>query len=357
MRQVVFVFLVCVVVSFVPQGLVAQQEDPTQDLLNLGRRAFDDLDYHGADSIARLTLSIPGLRRTQRIQALELAAASRYPAGEHDQYPDSALVPLRALARIAPAAAIPRTLSWRGLDSLFNVARSATFGVSVSVPDTSVVTGINGQVSLEVVATRPATFSLRLARPGDPGLGEVLDSIGPAVRGTLRFAPVQTDQPRYPSGTYRLTVIAIDPSSGDRIDRLFTASLELPPVTVQRVPVPEDSTLLRPERTRPSRVSAIVSGIVIGGFVYGTARAYRAPAIKSAGAAVDPRTTTWAIGLGLSMSAISWYLDKGRMIEPNVQFNAALRKRWSADNANVQNTNGQARVSYRGIVRLTEDDQ
>lgn len=349
---ILFVFVVAV-----PRILTAQKEDPTQDLLNLGRRGFDDLDYRGADSIARLALGIPGLHRAQRIQALELAAASRYPSSERDQYPDSALVALRALARIAPATALPRTLTWRGLDSLFGVARRTTFGASVSVPDTSVIEGLTGRVALDVVASRPAMFSLRLARSGDPGLGELLDSIGPIERGTLRFAPVQTDQPRYPSGTYRLTVIATDPNSADRIDLVLTGAFETPPVHLQRVPTIQDSSQLRPERTAPSRVRAIASAFLIGGFVYASVHAYRADAIKSAGVPVDSRASTWAIGLGLSTAAISWYLDKGRRIEPNVQFNRIVRQRWATEAANLVNMNEQARISYRGIVRLTLEDR
>lgn len=349
--------VVLLLVIAVPAVLTAQQEDPTQDLLNLGRRAFDDLDYRGADSIARAALDIPRLHRGQRIQALELAAASRYPSGEHDQYPDSALGALRALARIAPAAVLPRTLTWRGLDSLFAIARRTTFGVSASVPDTSVVEGVSGRVAFDVVATRPATFTLRLARPGDPGLGEVLDSIGPVERGTLRFMPVVTDQPRYPSGTYRLTVVAVDPGSGDRIDVVFRGLFEIPPVSVERPAESEDLSALRPERTSPSRVRAIASGILVGGFIYGSARVYRSAAAKNAGVAVDSRGSTWAIALGVSTAAISWYLDKGRRIEPNISYNEALRQRWAAAANNLKNRNDQARLAYHGIVRLTQEER
>jgi hypothetical protein len=349
--------MILVMVITVPGVLTAQQEDPTQDLLNLGRRAFDDLDYRGADSIARLALDIPGLHRKQRIQALELAAASRYPSSEHDQYPDSALAALNRLARLAPAAVLPRTLTWRGLDSLFGIARRTTFGASASVPDTSVIEGVSGRVALDVVATRPATFMLRLARPDDPSLGEVLDSIGPIERGSLHFMPVVTDQPRYPSGTYRLTVVAVDPGSGDRIDLIFHGAFETPPVNVERTAPIEDLSELRPERTSPSRVRAIASGILIGGFIYGSTRAYRAAAVKNAGVAVDSRTSTWAIGLGVSTAAISWYLDKGRTIEPNVAYNQTVRKRWATEADNLRNTNDRARLAYHGIVRLTQEDQ
>ncbi len=65
-----------------PATAIAQQQDPAQDLLNAGRRVFADLDYHAADSIATVVLGVAGLRRSQRIQALQLAAASRFPAVE-----------------------------------------------------------------------------------------------------------------------------------------------------------------------------------------------------------------------------------------------------------------------------------
>ncbi|MGH7583093.1 MAG: hypothetical protein ACREL5_07710 [Gemmatimonadales bacterium] len=348
--------IVSLLTGLVAIGLPAQAENPTQDLLNLGRRAFDDLDYRGADSIARSALEIPGLRRSQRIQALELAAASRYPSGEADQHADSALLVLRALARIAPAAALPKEMTWHGLDSLFAVARRSTFGASVSYPDSTAIDGISGRVAINVVATRPATFTLRLARPDDPGLGEVLDSIGPTQRGSLRFSPVQGDQPRYPSGAYRLTVVASDPGSDDRIDLVLAGRFVTPPVVLQTAQH-HDSSELRPERTAPSRARAIVSGLLVGAFAYAVGRAYRADAIKTAGVAPDSRAEGWGIGLGLSTIGLSWYLDRGRTIQPNVAYNRAVREKWAREVTDNNAANDQARVAYRGVVFLAMEDQ
>lgn len=332
-----------------------QQDNPTQDLINLGRRAFDDLDYRAADSIARQALDIPGLKRGQRIQALELAAASRFPASESDRHADSALVVLRALVRIAPAAAIPRTLTWPGLDSLFAVARRTTFGASVSVPDSARIDGLNGRVTLDVVASRPAMFSLRIARANDPGLGELVDSIGPVERGAVKFAPVQADIPRYPSGTYRLTIIATDPSSSERVDLVIAGVFETPPVQIRHLPLAHNALDLQIERTTPSRVRAIASGILIGGFILAAGRAYRAEPFK--GSALDSRTSTWAVGLGAATAAVAWYLDRGRPIESTVQFNRALRTRWAQEDAGAITLNEQARMLYHAVVRLTQEDR
>ncbi len=76
------------------------------------------------------------------------------------------MVALRALVRVAPRTPLPRTLTWSGLDSLLGLARQTTFGISVTVPDTAVLHGVRDRVAVDVVASRPATFLLRIVRPG-----------------------------------------------------------------------------------------------------------------------------------------------------------------------------------------------
>ncbi|MES2304509.1 MAG: hypothetical protein V4558_03340 [Gemmatimonadota bacterium] len=336
---------------------VAQGDDPTQDLLTTGRRSFDDLNYHAADSIARLTLGLPGLRRNQRLQALQLAAASRFPAGEREQFGDSAMAALRALVRVAPTAPLPRTMTWRGLDSLLAFARRTTFGANASVPDSAVISGVSGTLTFEAFATRPAAFTLRVVRAGDPSIGELVDSVGPTERGTLRFAPVVTDQPHYASGAYRVVITAIEPESGDRILLSYRMTLQTPPVQLQSVPQALDATTLRPERTAPARARSVISGIVIGGFVYASVRAYRSPSLKDANVKPDSRASGWGVGLGILTTALSWYLDRGRVIVPNAAANDAARKAWVIQRDNLVASNANARVAYRGLAYFAQEEQ
>lgn len=358
MKQVVRRILLGLVASaWATTSANAQGDDPTQDLLTTGRRSFDDLNYHAADSIARLTLGLPGLRRNQRLQALQLAAASRYPAGEREQFPDSAMAALRALVRVAPTAPLPRTMTWRGLDSLLAVARRTTFGASASVPDSALIQGVSDMLTFEGVATRPAAFTLRVVRAGDPSIGELVDSVGPAERGTLRFSPVVTDQPRYASGAYRLVITASEPEGGDRVLMSYRMTLQTPPVELQRVPATLDPASLKLERTAPARVRSVVSGILIGGFVYASVRAYRAPAIKDADVKPDSRASGWGVGLGVLTTALSWYLDRGRVIVPNATANEATKKAWATQRDNLVASNANARVAYRGLAYFVQEEQ
>lgn len=211
-----------------PGVLTAQRLDPIQDMLNAGRQAYDDLSYSVSDSLARLALTQTGLRRAHRIQAYQLEAASRFPPAESERSADSALVALRQLIRISPLAPLPRTLTWPGLDSLLLVARRTTFGAAASVADSNIIEGIGGQVTLDVVASRPTVFTLRISRPGETGNGQLLDSLGPLDRGTLHFAPVVTDPPRFISGNYRLVIAATDLSTGEKIDLAYQGAFETP---------------------------------------------------------------------------------------------------------------------------------
>ena len=254
--RVPIAFLLALIVFRASPG-AAQQVDPIQDILREGQDRFTSFRFHEADSLAIVALGNPGLRRQGRTDALILAAASRYPRDVAAQHRDSALTALRQFVRYAPETSLPETMTWPGLDSLLLTARQTTFGASASAPDSTILHGINGRVSIDVVATRPAKFGLWIARAGDRGLGEQVDTTGAVTQGSLRFAPVQGDQPKYPEGKYRLTVVAVEQASGDRIDAHYNADLTTPPVAVATLQEAVDPKDLLPEHAAPSREKSI----------------------------------------------------------------------------------------------------
>lgn len=91
--------------------------------------------------------------------------------------------------------------------------------------------------------------------------------------------------------------------------------------------------------------------------MFGSVRAVRSSAIKEAGVSPSSQAEGWAIGLALSTTAISWFLDRGNRIKENVAFNAQERKFWDDEDARTVNKNEYYRVSYRGLVRLTAEDR
>jgi hypothetical protein len=334
----------------------AQQVDPIQDILREGHDRFERFRFHEADSLANVALSYPGLRRRDRSDALILAATSRYPRDVTAQHRDSALAALRQFVRYAPVASLPETMSWPGLDSLLLMARQSTFGASAAAPDSIVLHGIRDSVSIDVVATRPAKFGLWIAHASDRGLGEQVDTTGAIIQGRLRFAPVQTDQPKYAEGKYRLTVVALDQASGDRIDAFYSADFTTPPVAVASLQQAVDPKDLLPEHAAPSREKSILSGLFIGAFTYASAHLLRGSALKNSGMSPDTRAGGFAIGLGIATSGLSWYLDHGQIKIPNVEYNRKIRVQFAEHQRALRAANDSARANYRGVVRLTVAD-
>lgn len=355
-RRCFEVLLACLVILAPRTPAEAQVVDPIQDLLNAGRQAFNNLNYHVADSIARVVLDLPEVRRSQRLQALQLAAAARYPEALADQSADSAMSALRRYVRVAPTAPIARDLTWPGLDSLLAHARAITFGASVSVPAINQIEGVNGRVSLSVAATRPAHFALRIWRQGDQGPGEIVDSIGPVEHGVLRLAPMISDFPRFPSGNYRLHVTATDASNGEQLNLVFRGEFVLAPVSLVTVPDRVDRSQLLPERTRPSRTWSLVTGAVVAGGVIASANLLRPAALTDAGVKPDSRAVSIGAGLGLLATAVSWYLDRGSLIAPNVEANLTLLRDFEARRQTLMAENDRLRLAYRGEVRLTQEE-
>ncbi|MDZ4673451.1 MAG: hypothetical protein SGI84_03290 [Gemmatimonadota bacterium] len=336
--------------------VAAQVVDPIQDLLDGGRQAYNNLNFRAADSIAMVALERPELRRSHRLQALQLAAAARYPESAGDQYADSAMSALRRYVRIAPTAPIARDLTWRGLDSLLAEARRTTFGASVSVPGTTAIEGVNGRVSFPVAATRPAHFALRVWRQGDEGPGELVDSIGPLELGVLRMAPVVSDFPRFASGNYRLQIMATDPTTGEQLNHVLRGEFVTPPVPLVEVPEQVDPNALLPERSRPNRVGSLISGGLVGGLVIASARLLRPVALADASVKPESRSVPIGVGLAVLTTAASWYLDRGKLIAPNVDANLRLLREFTARRSALMTENERLRVAYRGEVRLAQEE-
>lgn len=323
------------------------ERNPIQDLIDAGRRNLEDLDYRGADSVAGLVLTVPGLGRAHRIQAYQLAAAARYPASRLDQAPSRAMEALRALVQIAPEARLPTTITWAGLDSMLAVARATTFGSAVSLRDSVDIRGVNARVAVEVISTRAAIYRMTI-RPLNSASGVALyDSAGPAARAELGFQPVMGEVPRLASGTYRLEITAQDPTTGEVLTHQVRAVLHTPPLPLHRVAAQWDSTGVLPTRTKPARGTSIASGFLVGGFTI-LAGTVRQPERLAGGR--QGNHVAWGIGLGVSTAALSWVLDRGRVIQQNVLFNQALYDKWAAERRRLLDENDAWARAYSGYA-------
>lgn len=354
--------LLALVVSFglVEPPFVHGQQDSTitvvEALLLESRSALEDLNYRRADSIARLALGLPSISRAQRIRALQLSAAGRYPDSPKDQDRDGASDALRTLIRFAPNAAPAAAISWRGLDSLFAFARQTTFGLGVTPRDSVAIEGVNGVVTIDAVTTRRARYRLLFAPMSGVGVAVVLDSAGADTAVTLRFQPVGGEQPRFPTGKYVATIEATSEETGELLTTRILVDLDTPPMPLHRVPMTWDRAGIKPVRTKPARSVSVLSGLVVGAFTAFAVRAQR-PSELADGPSPNSRAVSWGIGLGLATTVGSWLLDDGRDIPENITFNANLQSEWSQTQTRLLDENRAWQVAYRGTARMRLEDR
>jgi hypothetical protein len=109
-----------VLALLVAPQVAMSQESLVTGLLTRAKNALNDLKYPQADSIARLIITLGDVvPRAQRIHALQIAAAARFPEDGAAQKPDSALSALKSIISMGHTDPIPFELGWVGLDSLY----------------------------------------------------------------------------------------------------------------------------------------------------------------------------------------------------------------------------------------------
>ena len=302
------------------------QQEPIVDLLLRARTALNDLHYTEADSLASAVLLAMGgrLSHDQRVEALTIRAAALFPdpTGGGAQHPDSALACLRQIVRADAAVQhMNPDLSWRGLDSLFSVARRTTFAAAVLVQDSMVLVGQHGEATVEVVGTRPGSFSLSLA-PAAGGAAAFADSAGPGDSAQLHLRAFGGDRLLIPSGAYVLTVRATDAATRDTVVMRYAATVSAPPPLGALVLPVFDSTQLRPEFAGPAHARGFIAGLLAGG------GAVLAATLKGPGplASASTDSRSYMVGGGMALGAIiGGLLDKGHALPENAAANQRLR--------------------------------
>jgi len=97
---------------------VTQSASPILDLINKGKTALNDFKYRSADSVWQQLLTRP-LSRQQRIEVLQLLAATMYPDDAAEQKRDSAAAVIRQLVGMGVRKFVVREVAWQGLDALY----------------------------------------------------------------------------------------------------------------------------------------------------------------------------------------------------------------------------------------------
>lgn len=341
---------------FLSTPLVAQGSDrtPILDLLARARSALFDLRYDLADSLARDVLLLDQrLKRTDRIKALQIAAAARFPEETPAQQPDTAAGYLRELVRLAPAAEIPADITWDGLNAMLENVRITTFGAAAT-PDLEYHVTMRDPVSIDVVASRRARFVAYLRAAGASQFTRVAEA-GPGMRGTLRIRWVDAGGPRIHSGSHELLIVARDDQSLDSLTLRYAVTVDAPPLELVPVPAAIDSADLLPEKTKPGRIRGILTGALLGVGTAVAAGAFRDPDLRN-GAAADDRAVRLGAFMGIGSIAGAFLLDHGTALPANIRHNRELYGAHRKAVGDAMAENERRHQAYAMTVAVEQED-
>jgi hypothetical protein len=337
-------------------GAAAQERpvSPVADVLRQARRALDNLEYSTADSLARsVLLSSAPVSRAERVEALLVTVAALYPEERTAQRRDSALAFLREYVRMAPDGTIPTAISWRGLESLLELARRTTFAALARPRRDNTVSGAGGSIPIAVIATRPARLQLSLGRRGEAAPPVPVDSAGPAQDAVLELHLFAGDRQLISSGEWLVTVTAVDSASPDTVVQRFPVTVSAPSLDLVPVPAALDSTQLRSEWAPPSRGLAVAIGAGLGAATALMARAMRAPEPVSSAFKTDSRALAVAGGFVLG-GVVGALLDRGHALPGNVAYNSQVRADFAQRVLDAQQENERRRAGYQATVTIGE---
>lgn len=331
----------------------AAAQNPTVDVLVRARMALNDLRYIDADSLARFVLDVFGSRLSheQRVEALSIAAAARFPEPilGAAQMPESALDALRQLVRIDPDIRLRDDIRWPGLDSLFRIARATTFAARLN-PPRDVALGAGDQaVFADGMSTRRATWTAELL-PLAGGAAVYRTDLDATQAPQLRIrVELNGGRPSIPTGAYQLRVIARDAESSDSMTWTYRAIVDAPAVELVPIPSTPDPTLFRAEIAPPARRRGIVLGVALGAISIAGVQALRGSGrLVESGAALS---TSTAVGAVLAVAAgASGFLDKGTPIPGNVAYNARIRSDHEVAKRLAEAENAQRTAAFRTTI-------
>jgi hypothetical protein len=332
--------------AFAPSPATAQPAgDPVVRLLQSARTAFDDLEYGRAISICRLALQQPTITRAQRLDVLRVLAAAQYPNDPDAARPDSAARTLRLLVKLDLDATFPRTLGWRGLDSLLADVRTRTLALAVVPASDQQVRGGDGAWVLPFRTTMAADVALTAERNG----AVVPLAAGRGPDGVLRVPALRDRVPLLANGDWTLVVSARVPADSEVVRLAATFASD----SLVFLPVPAlDSTGFKPERANPIGRRALLAGVVLGGATAAMASGLRAEDPVRSAYGVDARAfgvaAALAVGAGMAV-----FLDKGRDLPDNAKANADRRATHAREAAEVVAENDRRLAAAVTTVRIT----
>ena len=333
------------------------QARPALGAAPIERVREDVLQHRYADAIRRgneVLGSARAMTLEQRVVLWQMMAAAYYPPNADAQRPDSALLQLDALVRVAPDATLPPDVSWAGLDTLLEKARAWVFAVVARPQVENVMRGTSEPAYITVVATRPTRFRLTTVSRAT-GVEVVHDTIGPQTQAQLRLRAHDGRGPLWETGEYELRVTAYDAASLDSaiITHDATASASaLSAATKMSAFVPPAMTTVSMAR----RGTMIATGLAFAGVTFAIASQARASGPIRSTFRTDQRAMV--VGSAMLGAAIAGlFLDRGKQRPSRAADIVRARAEYEARVAAAADAYRARIAKYRVVLQIEPESR
>ncbi len=337
-----------------PTAAPAAQASPIDDLIARVRSDVNNLAY--ADAVRRgneVFAFARSMRLDQMIALRGIMASAFYPEEQAAQQADSAMKHLVELVKLQPDVALPLEIRWAGLDSLLEVARTRTFAVQMRPSQEDQLVGTEGRGAVSVISSRPARYRLAF-RALPNGVPVTHDSVlTPATDGRLTFRAHDGKTALLAAGQYEVILTATDAASSDSVVLRHRADATGAAITMVPMPV-FDTTLLKPDMSKPARVRTAVTSIFFATATFMIASSARAEEPLASAFENDGRANL--VGLAILGAAVgSYWLDKGVVSVENLQSNMAVRATHRKALADAEAENRKRIAEYRVTVKISRE--
>jgi hypothetical protein len=334
-------------------GAQGPERSASRELLDRARGALSDLRFRQADSTAREVLTLTGLSRSARIEALQIIAAANLPESPADRRETLARSAISQLLQIDLSLAIPRDIASPALDSLYRDVSTSTFATSVYVRRENPINGLAGAAPLRVRSNAAAAFALRM-RTKDGIESFLLDSVSSATDTTLSLRVARDATVLFRGGEYDLVVTATVPTTGQSIVKVFDAVAIVPGIEFLSVPSTIDSTLLKPERSRSERTVGLVAGLLVGAATVAIGSGLRAPDPVRGQGSRDSRYLAAGVVMGLGTMAAAWF-DRGYILDKGLASNRRALNELSTRQRAAREENQRRIDGYRASITVNPE--
>jgi hypothetical protein len=354
-RYVAFAAALLVAASPLHAQAATQAGAPTESLADLllkqAQTALDAFDRPNAERFARQILEqMTTSTLAQKQKARVILANVYYPEeAPTERKRAEALAVLKAAVRDNFELTIDRTLTWSGIDSILVEAKATTFGLAVGMNPQQEAVGPEGVFEISARASRASRFTVSIA--GQQRSMTVADSSG-GTEATLKIPAMRDQRPLFETGTYDVTITAIDKATGDTVTSRMTANVTAPALTFITVPVAMDSTKFLAERTKRYGWKGIIVGGLVAGSIYGFSNTLFADTTLKSKVGPDAKGTGIAALAGITVIAAS-FLDKGRPVPSAMARNQRMRDDFATSIRAAQAENASRIANYKTTFAIT----